>query len=190
MPSVSSTTGLTQVNAGTIQDTSPPGPNFKGELGQTFYQKGSSNFYISNGSEWFLISIVPAGEPIINGNLQVTGDVIVGGDLSVQGESLLSGDVKISGPGSQLQINGGSVTDTLNTVTLTAGQVTVLNTEIAPDDRIIPFHIAPNASTALGILTYTISANTSFTISARNPTDATVQTGDVSTIGYLIVKQL
>lgn len=109
-----------------------------------------------------------------------------GGDLTVS-----NGNVKISGAGKQLQIEGGAATDFIGTATLVSGTVTVANTNIAATDRIIPFLISANASTVLGRLTYTISAGASFTITSKDPsTPANTLTGDVSTVGYLIVRQL
>lgn len=89
----------------------------------------------------------------------------------------------------QLQMEGGAVTDFIGTATLVAGTVTVANTNIAATDRIIAFHIAPNASTGIGTLTYTISAATSFTITSLDAT-ASTETGDLSTIGYFIVREV
>src|SRR5690349_11250559 len=77
------------------------------------------------------------------------------------------------------------------TATLALGTTgSIANTSIEATDSIIAFHIAPNASTELGVLTYTITPGVGFTISSRDPTDATVATGDLSTIGYLIVRQV
>lgn len=74
--------------------------------------------------------------------------------------------------------------------TLVAGVAVVANTSILASDKIIPFHIAPGASTELGVMTYVISAGVGFTITSRDPLDATVATGDTSSIGYLIVGQI
>lgn len=101
------------------------------------------------------------------------------------------GNLVLSGAAKQIQIDGGAATDFIGTATLAAGTVTVANTNIAANDRIIPFRIAANASTTLGQLSYTISAGTSFTINSLIlGTPGSVQTGDLSTVGYLIVRQL
>lgn len=91
----------------------------------------------------------------------------------------------------QLQINGGAATDFIGTATLVSGTVTVANTNIAATDRIFIQRTAANASTTLGELSYTISAGASFTITSLIlGTPASPQTADVSTVTYLIVRQV
>lgn len=90
----------------------------------------------------------------------------------------------------RFEVNGGAVTDSIGTVTLVAGEGVVLNTNIAATDRVIAFRIAPGASTELGVFSYVISAGVSFTITSHDPTDASTATGDVSSVGYLIVRQV
>lgn len=89
----------------------------------------------------------------------------------------------------RFQVDGGAVTDSIGTATLALGTATVLNTNIAAGDRIFPAHEAINASTGIGTLHYTISAGVSFTITSLDATGAT-ETGDLSTISYLIVRQV
>lgn len=103
----------------------------------------------------------------------------------------------LNGVSTQVYISPKTLDSVLNTLvnpltaTLAAGTSgAIANTSIQSTDVIIPFHIAPNASTELGVLTYTINPGVSFTISSRDPTDASVATGDLSTIGYLIVRQV
>jgi len=100
------------------------------------------------------------------------------------------GNVIINGAAKQLRVHGGAVTDFIGTAVLVNGTVTVANTNIAATDRIMVSRSAANASTALGVFTYSISAATSFTITALNVTDATTQTNDVSTVAYFIVRQV
>ncbi len=90
----------------------------------------------------------------------------------------------------RLEVNGGAVTDSIGSTTLVAGVATVLNTNIAATDRVIAFRIAPGASTALGLLSYVITAGVSFVVTSQKPADATTETGDVSSIGYLIIRQV
>lgn len=104
-----------------------------------------------------------------------------------------AGNVVINGAGKQLQVHGGAVTDFIGTATLAAGVTTggIANTNIAATDRIFIQRIAANASTTLGELTYTISAGASFTItSVILGTPGSTQTGDLSTVTYLIVRQV
>lgn len=113
------------------------------------------------------------------------------GGIAMTGVVTLANNLILNGNATQLQMQGGAVTDFIGTATLSSGTTgAIANTNIAAGDRIFAVHIAPGASTALGILTYVISAGASFTISSRNPADATVQTGDVSTVAYMIVRQI
>lgn len=72
--------------------------------------------------------------------------------------------------------------------TLVAGTVTVTNAKIKSTSKIFVSRVAANASTTLGELSYTISANTSFTINSLIlGTPGSVQTADVSSVAYFIV---
>lgn len=96
----------------------------------------------------------------------------------------------LSSVATQFQMNGGAVTDFIGQATLTNGQVTVANTNIAATDRIFLTRSAINASTALGMPLTTISAGASFTIEAKDlATPANDETGDQSTFDYVIIRQ-
>lgn len=74
------------------------------------------------------------------------------------------------------------------TTTLTAGTATVSTTAITASSIVLLTRQVANSSTAIGVPTKgTVVAGTSFVINALNPTDATVQTNDVSTIGWQII---
>ena len=80
------------------------------------------------------------------------------------------------------------VTDFIGTGVLTAGTQTIANTNIAAGDVILLTRTGVGASTALGELTYTISAGASFTVTSLGVTTATILVGDVSTYAYFIVR--
>lgn len=102
----------------------------------------------------------------------------------------VGGNLILSDVATQLQMNGGAATDFIGQATLTNGQVTVANTNIATTDRIFLTRSAINASTALGMPLTTISAGASFTIEAKDlSTPANDETGDQSTFDYFIVRQ-
>lgn len=77
--------------------------------------------------------------------------------------------------------------DNSGDATLAAGTVVVANTTIAATDKIIISHRAPNASTAIGTLSYTITPGVSFTINSLDAT-AVLETGDLSSVVYFIIK--
>ncbi len=89
-----------------------------------------------------------------------------------------------------ISYNGGAATDFIGTATLNNGTVDVANTNIAAGDRIFLVHEALNASTEVGVLQYSIDPGVDFTINSLDPTDATVATGDLSTISYVIIRQV
>lgn len=123
----------------------------------------------------------PIGD--VNPNTAVFTDLFAG-------DTQILGNLSLTQSGSQIRMKGGAVTDFIGTATLAAGTVTIANTNIAATDRIIPIRISANGSTTLGILTYTISAGASFTItSVILGTPASTQTADTSTIWYMIVRQ-
>jgi hypothetical protein len=75
------------------------------------------------------------------------------------------------------------------TGTLVAGVATIAATGVATGSDIILSRTTPNASTALGALTYgTITAGTSFVVTSLQPASPTMtQTGDVSSFVWWIV---
>lgn len=102
-----------------------------------------------------------------------------------------SGDLILSSVATQIQMNGGAVTDFIGQATLSSGTVTVANTNIAATDRIFLTRAALNSSSALGELTVTAqTASTSFVITAIDPSDgSSTITGDTSIVNYVIVRQ-
>lgn len=112
------------------------------------------------------------------------------GGITLTGAVTASSNVTLNGAATKLSVHGGAVTDFIGTATLNNGTVTVANTNIAATDRILVSRSAVNASSALGVFTYSISAATSFTITALKPADATTETGDASTVSYFIVRQI
>jgi hypothetical protein len=130
-------------------------------------------------------------DPAFTGSPSVTGSVTAGTSITATAGDITAtlGNVVINGAAKQLQVHGGAATDFIGTATLTNGTVTVSNTNIAATDRIFIVRTAKNASTAYGSYDYTISAATSFAITAKKA-DTTTETGDVSTVAYFIVRQV
>ncbi len=125
--------------------------------------------------------------------IQLTASDAAGGITATVGTGKfnIAGNLNLSSVATQLQMNGGAVTDFIGQATLINGQVTVNNTNIAATDRIFLTRSAINASTALGMPLTTISAGASFTIEAKDlATPGNDETGDLSTFDYFIVRQL
>lgn len=102
-----------------------------------------------------------------------------------------AGNVVISGAGNHVQIETGAVTDFAGTGTLASGTVTIANTNIAAGDLIFLQRIDINGSSAIGNLTYSISAATSFTVtSVSDASPGSTETNDVSNFAYWIVRPL
>ena len=115
-----------------------------------------------------------------SGGVQVAGDV-----------DLTTGSLQIEGGGQRLAVEGGAATDFIGQATLVAGTVTVANTNIAAADKVFVTREGVAASTALGVLDVSITASTSFTITALQPgTPGSTETNDVSIVNYFIVRQL
>jgi hypothetical protein len=107
------------------------------------------------------------------------------------GNIIATATLELNQHATELQVKGGNATDFIGTATLTAGTVTIANTNIASGDRIFISRTAVNASTTLGEFTYTISGATSFTVtSVILGTPASTQTADVSSFAYFIVRQI
>jgi len=134
-------------------------------------------------------------------NASASDDLLVCGDNDIGTDPLLrieelgnvtveKGNLILGAVATQIQMNGGAVTDFIGAATLSSGTVTVLNTNIAATDRIFLSRQDINGSTTLGMLTYAITASTSFTITAvQTATPASAETGDSSIVEYVIIRQ-
>ena len=150
---------------------------------------------VAAGAAVTAATTVTAGTGITatTGNIVATaGAVNAGTSMTATAGDITAtlGHVVIAGAAKQLQVEGGAVTDFVGQATLVAGTVTIANTNIAAGDRVFVSRSDVNGSTALGVFDVSITPATSFTIDARNPTDATVQTNDISIVDYFIVRQL
>jgi hypothetical protein len=130
-----------------------------------------------------------AAKTVTLGSTNTTSATVINsgsGDVSITG-----GNLRIFSAAKGLQIQTGAVTDFAGTSVLTNGTVVIANTNIATGDYIFLTRIGAAASTALGMLSYTISNATSFTVTSLDiATPANTQTGDVSTFAYFIVRPL
>lgn len=111
--------------------------------------------------------------------------------LDSDGNMTIDGNLILNTVATQIQMNGGAVTDFIGQATLAMGTVTVANTNIAAGDRILLTRADLNSSTALGELTITAqTASTSFVITAIDPSDGTSTiAGDTSIVNYVIIRQ-
>jgi len=110
------------------------------------------------------------------------------GEAQFDGNVTTGGNLILSAVASYIQMNAGAVTDFCGQSTLTAGTVTVANTNITANDRVFVTRTSINGSTALGVLEAVVTASTNFVINARDPADATVETADVSVVDWFIVR--
>lgn len=127
-----------------------------------------------------------------NAHTTTVGSTTTTSTLNLQGGSggvNCNTDFALSTVATKILMNGGAATDFIGTATLSSGTVVVANTNIAAADRILLSRAGLNSSTAVGLLSYTISASTSFTITAVKPADATTETGDTSIVSYVIFRQ-
>ena len=133
--------------------------------------------------------ILTLGDITFSSNSNVSGSFTLDFPDALQGATSLNGNLSLPLPATQIQMEGGAVTDFIGQVILAVGSATVPNTNIAANDRIFLEHEAVNASTGIGTLAYTISAGVSFTINSLDATGV-VEAGDLSTISYHIVREL
>lgn len=143
----------------------------------------------------------------VNSLLPTAGNILIQGTGSQIGVANAGSTVTLSLPsavtapgsvasttflsaGTQLRCNGGAATDFIGQAILVNGTVTVANTNISADDRIFVSVSAQNATTAFGHLVTSITPATSFTITSfQNNNPGNIQTNDLSTVDYFIVRQ-
>lgn len=172
---------------GAIGGTTPAAGTFTAVTASTGAITATLGNIVSSAGSVSAATTVTAGT-----NLVATAGSVSAATTVTAGTDLVStaGNVLIQGAGKQIRIEGGAVTDFIGQATLTAGTVTVLNTNIAAADKIMVTRQGINGSTALGVFDVAITPATSFSITARNPADATTQTNDVSIVDYVIFRQL
>lgn len=162
---------------------------FEAAVGGTSSGNPGIRFQISGGQNYAIgiDNAAAADDLLIGGDNDIGTDPLLrieeAGDVTVEKGNLIMGAVA-----TQLQMNGGAVTDFIGQATLVAGTVTVANTNIAAGDRIFCTRSALNASPALGDFITTIVAATSFTVASYDAVGVLENT-DVSAFDYFIVRQ-
>jgi hypothetical protein len=149
-------------------NVNPSSANVNFPLGTFWINKKTATVFqlIGNPIAWAAIAS-PLGNTVTS--LTVSGNESIGGNLSVTGLLSLG-------------------TSTLTTATLTSGTVTISLPAITATSRIILQRINTNSSTAIGNLTYAITAGTGFVVtSVRTASPGTTETNDVSNIFYLVL---
>jgi len=163
---------------------------FEVAVGGTSSGNPGIRFQISGGQNYSMgIDNADSDKLVICADNDLGTDVLMKFDETTKDVEIAQGNLVIGAVAKQLQMNGGAVTDFIGQSTLTAGTVTVLNTNIASGDRVFVTRSDVNGSTALGVFDVSITPATSFVIDARNPADATVQTNDISIVDWFIVRQ-
>ena len=115
--------------------------------------------------------------------LQSGGSVV--DSFSKTGNAAISGNLSLYGAASKILIKTGS-NSTIGTATLSSGTVTVSNTAVTANS-LIWINCKTASGTNLGIkYDYTVSAGTSFTVTAKTILNAT-ETGETSTIQWIII---
>jgi len=177
----------------------------EGDVASTYAISGTGantgTITIGGGTGAQTIAIASSGTGAKTVTIGATGSVntiTIGSTTTTSTTTINSGSGNVNVTGGHLSIatvaktllvNGGAETDFIGTGVLTAGQQIINNTNIAAGDVILLARTGVAASTTLGVLTYTISAGASFTVtSVILGTPGSTQTGDVSTYAYFIVR--
>lgn len=97
-------------------------------------------------------------------------------------------NIVLATAGNGLQIKEGA-NARMGVATLVSGTVTISNTSVGANTRILLNRYSVNSSSALGLLSVgTIVNGTSFIINALKEADATVQTNDVSIVDWVLIE--
>jgi len=165
---------------------------FEAAVGGTSAGDPYVNFLISGGQTFTMgIDNSSTNDDFVisdNATLGTNDRLVIDGS---SGDTSITGNLSLPTAATQIRVEGGAVTDFIGQATLVAGTVTVANTNIAATDKILVTREGVGASTALGVLDVSITASTSFTITALQPgTPGSTETNDVSIVNYFIVRQL
>jgi hypothetical protein len=165
---------------------------FEAAVGGTSAGDPYVNFLISGGQSFTMgIDNSSTNDDFVisdNATLGTNDRLVIDGTT---GDTSVTGNLLLPTAATQLQVEGGAVTDFIGQATLVLGTVTVANTNIAATDKIFLSREGVGASTTLGELDVSISASTSFTITAlQTGTPGSTETGDLSIVNYFIVRQL
>ncbi len=177
------TTQYTNVNGNTviIGDLVVKNGVIRGSLANDLDAAGGDTLTGANGN---VVNV----DKITNGGVSIDFDgknLTNVGTISL-GNITTSGDITMSGAGKKIIMEGGLATDFIGTATLVNGTVTVLNTNIAANDKIFLTR-ATTAGTVVGILRLgTLTAATSFVIESVDAAGVIVD--DDSTVNYLIIR--
>jgi hypothetical protein len=135
------------------------------------------------------IATSAAANTVAIGSTNTTSTTTLNGGSG--GVNVTGANLQIATAGKFLEIKGAAfaATNSIGVGTLSSGTVTIANTNIATGDVILLTRVAANGSTTFGVLTYSISNATSFTVTSLIlGTPASTQTADTSTFAYIIVR--
>lgn len=189
----SSAGGDVTVEATNSDNTDPASRGgFEAAVGGTSAGDPYVNFLISGGQTFTMgIDNSSTNDDFVisdNATLGTNDRLVIDGST---GNTSITGNLLLPTAATQLQVEGGAVTDFIGQATLVSGTVTVANTNIAATDKVFVQREGVGASTALGVLDVTISAGVNFIITALQPgTPGSTETNDVSIVNYFIVRQL
>jgi len=151
-------------------------------------EAGQDIVVTNTGGSVSIVATESAGDAIV-----INASGAAGGIDLMAGTGLVTCNTSFTLPtaATQFRVEGGAATDFIGTTTLANGvSPTIANTNIAAADQIYISRSDLNGSTELGVFGYVITPATDFVITAYDPTDATVATGDDSIVQYFIVRQL
>jgi len=193
----------TSINTGTSTGTVSIGNALAGAItadtaaGISLDGATASNFTVTGASADLTLSSA-GGSVNVTATEAVSDAIVINASDAAGGVQLRAGtagtqvfgNLLLSNVATQIQMNGGAVTDFIGQATLATGTVTVANTNIAAGDRVFLTRSSLNGSTALGELVSVITPATNFVISSVSVADGTtVIAGDASIVDYVIVRQ-
>ena len=152
--------------------------------GSILQSAGSVSIGADAAAQTILIGTGTAAKTVAIGSATAGSTLILDAASRVE----IQPDLLLATAGTKIIMNGGADTDFIGTATLAGGTVTVANTNIAANDRIMLSRRTAGGG-AVGFLTYVITPATNFVITSVDALGAPVVT-DTGAIDYIIVRQI
>lgn len=184
----STTVGSTTTTSDTLIQSGSNGISIAATGGSINIGPDGATVNIANGSPGANTVQISTGAAVNTLTLGSTNTTSTTTIQAGSGGINLAGNVNLTSVATKISLNGGAVTDFIGQAVLLNGTVSVANTNIAATDRIFVTRSAKNGSTAYGTFLTAITPTTSFSITSAK-SDTTTETGDASTVDYIIFRQ-
>ena len=156
-------------------------------VGFIFTPKGAGGIVLTSGNFTLTagnLVLTLGNVTLTSGNLTLTSGALL---LTLGNATLANGNLVFSAAGKGISLKSGA-NARIGQATLVLGTIAVANTSVTANTRVIVTRSNKNASTKVGSLETVISAGVGFTVTSLIDATVATETGDLSTVDWVLVE--